>query len=137
MSDLNRIIFPSAYGAYSEASGWLAEAVVTANRARPLDLMLGLHFLQNVKEHAPLSARASVEHGDEVESTGEHGNRAADRGCCVSTCSALGFQLCRMDALPEIVMEQPSPIWMLVPPELSAVFAPSLVTPLLLSVPPV
>jgi len=43
--------------------------------------------LPNVKEHAPLSARASVDHGVEVESTGEHENRAADRGCCVSTCS--------------------------------------------------
>ena len=41
---------------------------------------------ENVKEHAPLSARASVYHGVGVESTGEHVNRAADRGCCVSTC---------------------------------------------------
>jgi hypothetical protein len=44
---------------------------------------------QNVKEHAPLSARASVDHGVEVETTGEHVNRAADRGCCVSACSAI------------------------------------------------
>ena len=41
----------------------------------------------NVKEHATLSAGASVDHGVEVETTGEHGNRAADRGCCVSSCS--------------------------------------------------
>jgi hypothetical protein len=43
--------------------------------------------LQNVKEHATLSAGAGVDHGVGVESTGEHENRAADRGCCVSTCS--------------------------------------------------
>jgi len=41
----------------------------------------------SVKEHATLSARARVDHGVEVENTGEHVNRAADRGCCVSTCS--------------------------------------------------
>ena len=45
-------------------------------------------FLQNVKEHAPLSAGASVDHGVEVEITEEHVNKAADRGCCVSACSA-------------------------------------------------
>ena len=44
--------------------------------------------LENDKEHAPLSARASVDHGVEVETKGEHENRAADRGCCVSSCSA-------------------------------------------------
>jgi len=42
----------------------------------------------NVKEHAPLSARASVDHGVGIETTGEHENSAADRGCCVSTCWA-------------------------------------------------
>ncbi len=42
----------------------------------------------NVKEHATLSARARVDHGVEVETTLEHENRAADRGCCVSTCCA-------------------------------------------------
>ncbi len=42
----------------------------------------------NVKEHATLSASASVDHGVNVEITVEHVNRAADRGCCVSTCSA-------------------------------------------------
>jgi len=42
----------------------------------------------NVKEHATLSAGASVDHGVEVEDTEDHVNRAADRGCCVSTCSA-------------------------------------------------
>jgi hypothetical protein len=43
---------------------------------------------QNVKEHATLSAGASVDHGVEVAITGNHVNRAADRGCCVSTCWA-------------------------------------------------
>jgi hypothetical protein len=46
------------------------------------------HFPENVKEHAPLSARASVDHGVDVEITKEHVNKAADRGCCVSTCCA-------------------------------------------------
>ena len=44
--------------------------------------------LANVKEHAPLSAGASVDHGVDVGITEDHVNRAADRGCCVSTCSA-------------------------------------------------
>ena len=35
-----------------------------------------------------MEAGASVDHGVEVETTGKHVNRAADRGCCVSTCSA-------------------------------------------------
>jgi hypothetical protein len=48
---------------------------------------VAVDFGQNVKEHAPLSARASVDHGVEVETTDEHENRAADRGCCVSSCS--------------------------------------------------
>jgi hypothetical protein len=44
------------------------------------------HLLPNVKEHATLSAGASVELGVDVETTEDHVNRAADRGCCVSTC---------------------------------------------------
>ena len=43
-----------------------------------------LHDLPNVKEHAPLSAGAHVDHGVDVGITVEHVNRAADRGCCVS-----------------------------------------------------
>ena len=39
-----------------------------------------------------MEAGAGVDHGVEVETTGEHENRAADRGCCVSTCSALVVQ---------------------------------------------
>ena len=37
--------------------------------------------MQNVKEHATLSARASFDHGVEVERRKGHENRAADRGC--------------------------------------------------------
>ena len=44
-------------------------------------------FLSNVKEHATLSAGAHVDYGVDVETTEEHVNRAADRGCRVSTCS--------------------------------------------------
>jgi hypothetical protein len=40
----------------------------------------------NVKEHATLSAGASVDHGVNVKTTEAHVKRAADRGCCVSTC---------------------------------------------------
>ena len=45
--------------------------------------------LPNVKEHATLSAGASVDHRVGVEATEDHVNRAADRGCCVSSCSLL------------------------------------------------
>jgi hypothetical protein len=43
--------------------------------------------LANVKEHAPLSAGASVDHGVEDVIMEDHVNRTADMGCCVSTCS--------------------------------------------------
>jgi hypothetical protein len=43
---------------------------------------------ENVKEHATLSAGASVDNGVEVKTTEDHVNRAADRGCSVSACSA-------------------------------------------------
>jgi hypothetical protein len=46
----------------------------------------------NVKEHATLSAGASVDRGVEVETTENHVNRAADRGCCVSSCWASCIQ---------------------------------------------
>ena len=65
--------------------------------ARAVELILdrveligaGMEFilLANVKEHATLSAGASVDHGVKVETTKNHVNRAADRGCCVSACS--------------------------------------------------
>ena len=35
-----------------------------------------------------MEAGASVDHGVEVEATEDHGNRAADRGCCASACGA-------------------------------------------------
>jgi len=52
-----------------------------------------IHIQTNVKQHAPLSAGASADHGVEVKTTEDHVNRAADRGCCVSTCSAVFFLL--------------------------------------------
>ena len=51
----------------------------------------GENSLANVKEHAPLSAGASVDHGVEVQATEDHINRAADRGCCVSSCSESSY----------------------------------------------
>ena len=45
-------------------------------------------ILANAKEHAPLSASANVDYGVEVITTEDHENRAADRGCRVSSCSA-------------------------------------------------
>ena len=45
-------------------------------------------FLANVKEHATLSAGASVDHGVEVEVTEKHGNGAAGRGYHGASCSA-------------------------------------------------
>jgi hypothetical protein len=52
--------------------------------------------MANVKEHATLSARAGVDNRVEFETTREHENRAADRGCCVSTCSgSLHYQEAR------------------------------------------
>ena len=47
----------------------------------------------NVKEHATQSAGAHVDHGVRVVATGDHENRAADRGCCVSACWASSFIL--------------------------------------------
>jgi hypothetical protein len=55
----------------------------------------------NVKEHAPLSAGPHVDHGVEVKTTEDHENRAADRGCCVSTCSAswISYRRCLNEVL--------------------------------------
>jgi hypothetical protein len=50
-----------------------------------------LHFLPNVKEHATLSARASVDHWVEVKATEDHENRAADRGCASRLVRLIGF----------------------------------------------
>jgi hypothetical protein len=74
---------------FSTASRALAPSEVSGWRSR---VVLGWSFfLPNVKEHTPLSARASVDHRVEVETTVNHRNRAADRGCCGSTCSAIWF----------------------------------------------
>ena len=45
----------------------------------------------NVKEHATLSAGASVDHGVEVECRKRHENRAADRGCVSRLVGLLHF----------------------------------------------
>jgi hypothetical protein len=65
---------------------------LSLNLCRPCDDVVSggfLNFQTNVKEHATLSARARVDHGVGVKTTEDHVNRAADRGCCVSTCSAI------------------------------------------------
>lgn len=50
--------------------------------------------LQNVKEHASLSARARFDHGVEVEDRNGHVNRAADRGY-VSRLVRIGYSCMR------------------------------------------
>jgi uncharacterized OsmC-like protein len=53
-----------------------------ALRLRAMEMFLmGDISCTNVKEHATLSARESVDHGVGVEVTKENVNRAADRGC--------------------------------------------------------
>jgi hypothetical protein len=84
------------------AAGWKHTATIDPARwiehmangnDDPSDMLDELQFSPtNVKEHAPLSAGARVDHGVEVETTEEHGNMAADRGCCVSTCSLSDYQ---------------------------------------------
>jgi hypothetical protein len=66
----------------------LGNAIVPQVAAEILRCVMHAHSLPNVKEHATLSAGASVDHTVEVETTEGHVNRAADRGCCVSACSA-------------------------------------------------
>lgn len=51
-----------------------------------------VNSLEIVKEHATLSAAASVGNRVGVEITDNQVNRAADRGCRVSTCSHFPFQ---------------------------------------------
>ena len=60
-------------------------------------------FFCRDKEHAALSAFASVAHGVEVKTTEDHVNRAADKGCCVSSCWALTFLI------------GPPPSWLRIP----------------------
>jgi hypothetical protein len=50
-------------------------------------------ILENVKEHAPPLAGASVETGVDVHTTGDVADRVASGGCCVSSCSALRIHL--------------------------------------------
>jgi hypothetical protein len=51
-------------------------------------------FPENVKEHAPPLAGASVETGVWVHVTGEVADNAARGGCCVSTCWAFRIHRC-------------------------------------------
>lgn len=48
-------------------------------------------FLQNVKEHAAVSAEVSFDHGVEVGATDEYVNRSADRDCVSRLVRILGF----------------------------------------------
>ncbi len=54
-------------------------------------IVLSAISLENVKEHATLAAGASVDHGVEVKTKGEHINRAADRGCVSRLVSVSSF----------------------------------------------
>jgi len=56
----------------------------------------------NVKEHATLSAGASVDHGVDVEITENHVNRAADRGCVSRLVLLLHWLHRRRDGAPGI-----------------------------------
>jgi hypothetical protein len=51
------------------------------SKKRPIVAVREIISLPNVKEHATLSAGASVDHRVEVKTTKDHENRAADRGC--------------------------------------------------------
>jgi len=52
-----------------------------------------------------MEARARVDHGVDVETTEEHVNRAADRGCCVSSCWLFLFFGCGApDGLLDVVI---------------------------------
>ena len=54
-------------------------------------LCFGIHFLENVKAHAPLPAGGCVDHGVEVVIKENHRNRAASSGCHVAACSLSFF----------------------------------------------
>lgn len=51
-------------------------------------LVTGIIYSENVQEHAPPLAGASVETGIRVHDTGDVDDKAASGGCCVSSCSA-------------------------------------------------
>jgi hypothetical protein len=72
----------------SEVLLWVAQCKTNAETAAILD---STEATATFKEDAPLSARASIDHGGKAKTTEDHVNRAADRGCCVSSCSALLF----------------------------------------------
>ena len=53
--------------------------------------LLSIDLLANVKEHANLLAGASFDHEVEVVTTEKHVNRAADKGCCVTSSRLFNF----------------------------------------------
>jgi hypothetical protein len=87
----------------SEVLLWVAQRKTNAETAAILG---STEATATVKEDAPLSARASIDHGGKAKTTEDHVNRAADRGCCVSTCSALLF-VCDNTVLPRECVRLP------------------------------
>jgi hypothetical protein len=71
-----------------EMQRWFAKVIPVG---KTFELALMRFRLLNVKEHATLSARASVDDGVEVECRKGHENRAADRGCVSRLVRLLGF----------------------------------------------
>ena len=81
---------PQKLAVFTEAPS-VTNANRYANMAMPTAFHIGIlaeviFISSNVKEHAPLSAGAGVDNGVEVETTEDHVNRAADRGCWISFC---------------------------------------------------
>jgi hypothetical protein len=81
--DRDPIELPSVYETHCSWIYFSPQVVARLNHLQllPEVFLRGIHFLQNVKEHATVSAGAKVDHGVRVETTGNHVNRAADRGC--------------------------------------------------------
>lgn len=69
-----------------QPEGQRAFAAAMAGMVEQCATELREYLRANAIEHAPLSSRAIADHGVGVKSTGDHENRAADRGCCVSSC---------------------------------------------------
>jgi hypothetical protein len=63
------------------------------------------YFLQNVKEHAPSPAGASVDSSGMPEPSPMPENRAAGGGCCVSSCSESSFDLAAAEEVMRNVMQ--------------------------------
>ena len=78
-----------------------SRCVGDVERCIPKEGCVRYNLPPNVKEHATLSAGASVDHGVEVEGRKGHENRAADRGCvsrlvrCWLVCSRMAASIVR------------------------------------------